>query len=70
MEKLASCCGFRKVKAGQAWSEYRDYVRRLARKQDTLSESQRDRMAKLKGIATSERQAFHDHCADESLEHK
>lgn len=69
MEKLASCCGFRKVKAGMAWSEYRDYVRRLSRKSELTTE-QRERMGKLKEIAANERQAFHEHCADESLVHQ
>ena len=69
MEKLPSCCGFRKVKAGMAWSEYRALVRQLSRR-STLTTDQRTRMDRLKEIAANERQSFHDHCADESLVHK
>lgn len=69
MEKLASCCGFRKVKAGMAWSEYRSFVRQMSRRSE-LTTAQRERMDKLKEIATNEREAFHEHCADESLVHQ
>ena len=69
MEKLASCCGFRKVKAGMAYREYRDYVRPLSRRSE-LTTAQRARMDQLKEIASNERQAFQEHCADESLEHR
>jgi hypothetical protein len=69
MEKLASCCGFRKIKAGMAWSEYRAQVRKLSRFR-TISETEKVELTRLKEIAANERQAFHDHCADESLEHK
>lgn len=67
--KLASCCGFRKVKAGMAWSEYRALVRRLSRFR-SISDEEKAELARLKEIAANERQAFHDHCADESLEHR
>ena len=71
MEKLASCCGFRKVKAGMAWSDYRSYVRRLAKLRGVQpNEAQRAKLLELKEQAARERQAFQDHCADESLVHQ
>jgi hypothetical protein len=66
---LPSCCSFRKIKAGQAWGEYKDYVRRLSKHQ-TLTSEQQKRMTSLKEIARTEREAFREHCADESLEHR
>ena len=69
MEKLPSCCGFRKVKAGMAWGEYRSFVRRLSRFRE-ISEAEKAELARLKEASTREREAFREHCADESLVHQ
>lgn len=71
MAKLPTCCSFRKIKAGQAWGDYVNYVRRLSKRIGVQpTEAEKARIAELKQVATKERQAFRDHMADETLEHK
>ena len=71
MTKLATCCGYRKIKAGQAWGDYVGYVRRLSKRIGVQpTEAERTKMADLKAQAASERDAYRAHCADETLEHK
>jgi hypothetical protein len=73
MSKLPSCCAFRKLKAGQCWGEYTSYVRRLSTKLGRgvkPNEEQIVEMKRLKDMAARQREAYRDHMADESLEHK
>jgi hypothetical protein len=69
MEKLPSCCGYRKVRAGMAWSDVRKYVR-MKSKFKTLRPEEKEELARLKEQAKREREAFHAHMDDESLVHK
>lgn len=65
----AACCNFRRIKAGQAWGDYRKKVRQFSRHQ-RLTAEQAAELAKLKEQATKERESFHEHLADETLEHQ